>query len=68
MANEIIKLWEYFMNTPGVRAILVMYAVMAVIILIITVAVFVVILRQFFRIHKSHNRNKECRNKWRNFK
>ena len=58
MANEIIKLWEYFMNTPGVHAILVIYAVMAVIILIITVAVFVVILRQFFRIHRSHNRNK----------
>lgn len=58
MANEIIKLWEYFMNTPGVYAILVMYAVAMVIILIITVAVFVVVLGQFFRIHKSHKRNK----------
>ena len=56
MATEIIKILEYVLDNPVFNAAIIVCAVFSVIVLIIVIAVFTVVLKNFFDIYKRHSR------------
>ncbi len=56
MATEIIEILEYVFDNPVFNAAIILYAVFSVIMLVIVIAVFAVVLKNFFNIYKRHNR------------
>jgi hypothetical protein len=56
MAEEIIEILKYVFDNPFFNTAVVVCAVVSVVILIACIAVFVVILKEFFDIHKRHRR------------
>lgn len=58
IAEEIIEILKYLFDTPFFYTAVVVSAVAFVIVLVVSIAVFAVVLTEFFDIHKRHRRRK----------
>lgn len=56
MAEEIIKILEYMMNSPILNTAIAVYAVISIIVLAVVIGVFAVVAKAFFDINKRNRR------------
>lgn len=56
MAEEIIEILEYIMNSPILNTAIAVYAVISIIVLAVVIGVFAVVVKSFFDINKRHRR------------
>lgn len=56
MVTEIIEILEYLLNSPVLKATIILWAGISIIILIVCIAIFTVVVKSFFDIHKWHRR------------